>query len=971
MSFNLSKKKEADVIGYQFESRSVPFIGDQSTFTPLKVPLVFDDDHQDTGEKVDLVPKITLKEDDKVAWQTSKHGFFETTLTNGLKVVLYQTTAQPSVQVQTVYHFGSNDEIGPKERGLAHICEHMIFKGTKNDSNLYLSETEIPEIARMMGASYNAFTSTNITSYHFNSAPEYSEAFLTILAASMFDTKLDEQHLKSEKLAVLAEMSNGKDSVFRDALIHIRQNMYNKNIPQYYPTIGNIDDISKLDATTLRSFYNRLYHPRNATLFVVGNMTDEDLKKYKETTIQKLFSTNIPIHNEENNEIIGTPFTFVPKNGESFQKPFHTLAENEGFMLFTFPLKGMSEDIHSRKAFNAIDTIMFDGVESRLYKSLIQKAELGVTSIGGFAQLDKDITEYHIVIQGTNAIQQNEQLIKDTIIHAFLTPISGKEIQKCTNVLSFATANERTNVASLTSKWIEDYNLTKVASSYWDTTKNWIQSAKDRMLEIQQVYANDNTWSVSYRSCTKSEGEEIKQKLVSSTTKYTNILNDDNHRRTADLDIINKNSSINVFKQWSNNLKIIPPIVPIESSQGNWKYLSSPDFQLIKIAVRPRNHKKLHSTIDGAQLSFLTDVYKEIFPQERFALLGLRGVFSPSIAVCATYSRNANDRCDAFSDWVAKFASPLNVEDQKLIGTHFEENRDKFTAKWTEANASRRLDAETKVFEHIRQNCSDEYYVTGFADTFDQTDHTIQNFDLNRALSLWNEYWSETEQIMTHHEESKCELQSSVETNLETYEPEPRHVVLKVHDMLSLKANQNSQLNQSVVAIARRGENGMNQCNTDYFGLRSIANIILFHSLGSRLFKLREKKGMFYSASGAFSSGATKKCVGFDFILAKVNPGSEEIMIKQLKKFANDEMKRDVSENELIAAKRILVNNWRKKNTESEIISNWADHSDICSETALPILPSAMIEHINSVTVEDMNVFLKRDDPFDFSVKCT
>jgi predicted Zn-dependent peptidase len=819
----------------------------------------------------------------------------------------------------------------------------------------------------MLGASYNAFTSTNITSYHFNSCPEYTEGFLRILAASMFDTKLDEQHLRSEKLAVLAEMSHGKDSVFRDALINIRQNMYDKQFPQYWPTIGNIEDISNLKATTLKDFYNRLYHPRNATLFVVGDMSDEQLNKYKNGFIEQLFSTDVSIEKAGAPVDIGARCSGTPKTGSSFQKVFHTLSENESFMLFSFPLTGMRDDVHTKKAFSAIDTIMFDGEESRLYKMLVTNAQLGVTSIGGFAQLDQDFSEYHIVIQGTTQIQHNEQAIKDTVMHAFLRPVSDNEFLKCTNIISFSESNARTNIGSLVSAWIEDYNLTKDADTYWNNSKDWIKTTKKRMLEIQQIYANNHAWSVSYRSCDKNEAVNIKDIMQASHTKYTTRLKDKDHRRETALE---SPIAIGAFRVWASGLECVTPDPPTQTIQGSWKHFASPDFQLIKVAVRPVQRSKLHTTTDGNVLSYLSDIIGEVYPQEQFKLDGLRGAFSGSLAVVATYAHNADQRCGAFAAWVDRYASPISVEDQEKIGTYYEEHKEKFITKWREANASRKINAEAKVFEHVRQNCSDEYFVKDFKNTFVQVDHTIDNFSVDDALGKWNEYWGDTQQIISHHEETGCDLSTEVEAP-DVIHAEPQPVVRKVHTTLDLKANPNVPLNQSIVTIARRGQEGLNKTNMEYWTVRAVANVIQFHSLGSRLFKLRESKGLFYSASGGFSSGATKNCVGYDYILAKVEPGSEDLMISQLKKFtkSSEGMKKATTPNELLAAKRILINSWRKMNTESEIVSHWSEHADYFDD--IVNLPSNIINHINDVTIANVDAFIARDDTFDLSVKCS
>jgi len=148
------------------------------------------------------------------------------TLDNGLRVVLAPTRCKGQVRVQMVYAFGSNAERDDSERGLAHVVEHMVFKGTvgsvhggqlagkadiaRSMGDLALSEQDITAVARLFGAKYNAFTTTNMTSYYFQVAPQFMRPFLEVLSTSMRSTGLKEQHLRSEKLAVLEEVSGAR-----------------------------------------------------------------------------------------------------------------------------------------------------------------------------------------------------------------------------------------------------------------------------------------------------------------------------------------------------------------------------------------------------------------------------------------------------------------------------------------------------------------------------------------------------------------------------------------------------------------------------------------------------------------------------------------------------------------------------------------------------------------------------------------
>jgi len=145
------------------------------------------------------------------------------TLPNGLDVCIQPLPAATETRVQICYGFGSNAEIGPKEAGLAHVVEHMIFKGTHGDYDasatdtvpelmanaaaLGFSETDIVRCARLMGASFNAFTSVNKTSYYFQTEKDFTVPFFLILSSSMKRSAMNEQMLFSEKKAVLEEVS--------------------------------------------------------------------------------------------------------------------------------------------------------------------------------------------------------------------------------------------------------------------------------------------------------------------------------------------------------------------------------------------------------------------------------------------------------------------------------------------------------------------------------------------------------------------------------------------------------------------------------------------------------------------------------------------------------------------------------------------------------------------------------------------
>ena len=132
-------------------------------------------------------------------------GVKKVVLENGMTLLMYRNTSQPKVVMQIGYNIGSYIE-AEGERGLAHLLEHMIFKGTQK-----MSESDLDDIARKYGASYNAFTSMDTTAYYFEVDKNNWQPFLGIFSDCMQNARFDEQHLNSELKAVLQELKMNKD----------------------------------------------------------------------------------------------------------------------------------------------------------------------------------------------------------------------------------------------------------------------------------------------------------------------------------------------------------------------------------------------------------------------------------------------------------------------------------------------------------------------------------------------------------------------------------------------------------------------------------------------------------------------------------------------------------------------------------------------------------------------------------------
>ncbi len=196
-------------------------------------------------------------------------------LENGLTVVLEENHSAPVVAIQVWVDSGSADE-AENERGLAHLQEHMLFKGTRKRA--------VGEIAKAIegaGGDINAWTSFDETVYHVVLASRYLDLGLDVLSDAVFNASIDVNELEREKKVVLEEIKRTRDLPERwmgDLLFGLAYRVH----PYRYPILGTSVSVSRVTRKELNSFYRRNYVPANMTLVITGDFkTDQALTKVK------------------------------------------------------------------------------------------------------------------------------------------------------------------------------------------------------------------------------------------------------------------------------------------------------------------------------------------------------------------------------------------------------------------------------------------------------------------------------------------------------------------------------------------------------------------------------------------------------------------------------------------------------------------------------------------------------------------
>lgn len=199
---------------------------------------------------------------------------FTYTLKNGLQIIVCEKKGGNFAEVQVWYKTGSKDET-PGIRGMAHMFEHMMFRGSEKYKGDFLQT-----INRRLGWQSNAYTSFDQTVYHESVPLSSIDTAFDIEADRMENLILTQEILNTERQVVGEEYRNGKNNWFQKLQEDIYPHLYPKGHPYEVNVIGNLDEITSFTREQCRDFYANYYSPNNAFVVVVGNVkADEIFKK--------------------------------------------------------------------------------------------------------------------------------------------------------------------------------------------------------------------------------------------------------------------------------------------------------------------------------------------------------------------------------------------------------------------------------------------------------------------------------------------------------------------------------------------------------------------------------------------------------------------------------------------------------------------------------------------------------------------
>lgn len=290
---------------------------------------------------------------------------FETTLKNGLKVIIREDHRAPMVMTQIWYKVGSTDESG-NTLGISHVLEHMMFKGTSKVPN-----DEFTRISRIYGGSINAATFTNYTNYYQLYPKAYFPMALELEADRMSNLLLRQQDFEPEMKVVMEERRQRTEDNPRSRAFERFKWISYPTSHYRQPVIGHMKTLNNIQLNDVKQWYKTWYTPNNAILVIVGDVESEQAL----LQVQKYFADTPSRATPQRNDVL----EFEHLGYRHMEINTDVQVPN---LYMTWNVKSLASAINPQDAYalTIIRSLLDSGISSRLQDRLVRDRKL-LTSV--------------------------------------------------------------------------------------------------------------------------------------------------------------------------------------------------------------------------------------------------------------------------------------------------------------------------------------------------------------------------------------------------------------------------------------------------------------------------------------------------------------------------------------------------------------------------------------------------------------
>ncbi len=333
-------------------------------------------------------------------------------MSNGLQVLMIEDHSVPVVSYQTWFRVGSVDEkFGAT--GLAHLFEHLMFKGTeKYGAKQFFTQLEAK------GAEVNAYTTRDHTVYYENFISELLPKVIDMEADRMTGLILNPDVVNTERMVVLEERKmrtdNSPAGKIQEALWALAYRVH----PYHWPTVGYEPDVMQVPVEAVQEFYRRFYQPVNAVLIIAGDF-DPDMTY---SQIEKAYGA-IPK---------GKKNTRADIPAEPEQKEEHRLVlrDQVASELLAIGYHITAAENDDSYAIDVLSNILFNGNSSRAHQLMVEKKDLVIGVSGAsFTPLYPGLLMISTAMKGNAPAEDAEKLLDQLIREIQEKGVTQEEVQ--------------------------------------------------------------------------------------------------------------------------------------------------------------------------------------------------------------------------------------------------------------------------------------------------------------------------------------------------------------------------------------------------------------------------------------------------------------------------------------------------------------------------------------------------------------
>ena len=374
--------------------------------------------------QADQTPEASMKTNssapyEKVAEKKLFNGesLFEFRLQNGLRVLHVARSQAKVLTYQTWFNVGSlHEKLDPKlqKTGLAHLFEHMMFRGSEK----YPDGKFDAITSRIGGEKQNATTHFYRTNYYESVPSIQLEKIMELESDRMRALKLTKDIIEKEKGAVVGEYRRHMDNPASVAWDEMLQLMFTTS-PFRWTVLGTEEEIKGFSVEEAQYFYKTFYSPNNATLIVIGDVTEKPLldlvvKYYGDMPRQEIPQTVVPEEPEQKKE--------------RRKETTHKQATSE---ILLVAYRGPSVDSPDIIPLQLLGTHLSRGMESRLRKLLVDSGiAVGASAACGSRP---DLFEFFVQLAEGHKAEEALRIIDKEVVSLQKTKVSEPQFQRALN----------------------------------------------------------------------------------------------------------------------------------------------------------------------------------------------------------------------------------------------------------------------------------------------------------------------------------------------------------------------------------------------------------------------------------------------------------------------------------------------------------------------------------------------------------